>query len=253
MTDREPLPPLDERTREVLERAALSIPPVPAGARDRVLARVEGSLFPPGGGGPHGASPAASAPPNVAVSWLRRAWPLVATFSLGAVVGAAALQAYYPAPRERIVYVDRPVPVVSSHAGGAAEGTLSSQPPSSRGEETMEAAAPVAVPPSRGSGAASSASDLPSDVAAERKLLDVARHALDAEDGAGALAAVELHERRYPKGVLVQEREAMGIRALLLLGRADEARARAARFRTRFPSSLLLPAIEAAVAIPSSP
>jgi hypothetical protein len=51
------------------------------------------------------------------------------------------------------------------------------------------------------------------------------------------------HERRYPNGLLVQEREVMAVRALALLGRSEEAHARADRFRSRFPSSLLLPAL----------
>ena len=61
------------------------------------------------------------------------------------------------------------------------------------------------------------------------------------------------HERRYPQGLLVQEREAMAVRALLLLKRHEDARARADRFRARFPDSVLLPTIEAAVGSPVTP
>ena len=77
--------------------------------------------------------------------------------------------------------------------------------------------------------------------------MDSARAALERGDAAATLKVVARHERRYPRGLLVQEREAMGIRALAMLGRADEARHRAALFRSRFPDSVLLPAIEAAL------
>jgi outer membrane protein assembly factor BamD (BamD/ComL family) len=88
---------------------------------------------------------------------------------------------------------------------------------------------------------------------AERALLDVARGALEGEDGAAALAATAQHERKFPNGALVQEREAMAVRALMLLGRAAEARARAERFRTRFPESPLLPTIQSAIGARSVP
>jgi hypothetical protein len=82
---------------------------------------------------------------------------------------------------------------------------------------------------------------------AERRLLDVARRALEAEEPDRALQAVAHHERRFPTGVLVQERETMAIRALLAQGRAEAAEARAKQFRDRFPDSLLWPTIERAL------
>jgi hypothetical protein len=45
--------------------------------------------------------------------------------------------------------------------------------------------------------------------------------------------------------MLTEEREALAVKALLLAGRDDEARQRAARFRERYPQSLFLPALEA--------
>ena len=71
-------------------------------------------------------------------------------------------------------------------------------------------------------------------VADERTLLDEARVAVEREDGAAALVTTEEHARRYPRGILVQEREAIAVRALVLLGRIDEARARVDRFRQAF-------------------
>jgi hypothetical protein len=82
-------------------------------------------------------------------------------------------------------------------------------------------------------------------LAAEQALLDPARAELARGDGSGALARLELHERRFPGGALAQEREAMTIRALVLTGDRERARSRASTFRARYPDSLLWPMIEA--------
>jgi hypothetical protein len=82
-------------------------------------------------------------------------------------------------------------------------------------------------------------------LAAEQALLDPARAELARGDGSGALARLELHERRFPGGALAQEREAMTIRALVLTGDRDRARARASTFRADYPDSLLWPMIKA--------
>jgi hypothetical protein len=175
------------------------------------------------------------------VSALRRLLPLVASFVVGGAAGAIGVCILRPATIERIVYVERPEPAESSVA--PARPSLSAVPPASS-EASLERAPPAlqGTPPAAPANAESG-----STLAAERQLLDVARRAVTAENGAAALAAVTEHERRYPNGLLVQEREVMAVRALALLGRSDEARARADRFRSRFPSSLLLPALESGV------
>jgi hypothetical protein len=85
-------------------------------------------------------------------------------------------------------------------------------------------------------------------LAAEQALLDPARAELARGDGGGALARLELHERRFPSGALAQEREAMTIRALVLTGDRDRARSRASTFRAHYPDSLLWPMIQATLA-----
>jgi hypothetical protein len=52
-----------------------------------------------------------------------------------------------------------------------------------------------------------------------------------------ALAALEELRRDLPNGELAQERDALGIEALRLLGRGAEARERAAAFLQRYPAS----------------
>ncbi|WP_437602168.1 hypothetical protein [Sorangium sp. So ce590] len=74
------------------------------------------------------------------------------------------------------------------------------------------------------------------DLVRESNLVDRSRAAL-AQDPEAALAALDRHQTDFPKGRLAEEREFIAIRALMRLGRADEARARAAAFVARYPSS----------------
>jgi hypothetical protein len=82
------------------------------------------------------------------------------------------------------------------------------------------------------------------DLSAERAIIERARAALARGDGAGALTAVEQHEREFAKGQLVEEREVLAVQALVTAGRVQEAAERGARFRKAFPSSLLLPLVD---------
>lgn len=74
----------------------------------------------------------------------------------------------------------------------------------------------------------------------EIQLLSRARQADARGDYAGVLTAVTEHERYYPGGRLAEEREVLRVKALSHLGRGDQARRAAARFRRQFPHSVLL-------------
>lgn len=52
------------------------------------------------------------------------------------------------------------------------------------------------------------------------------------------------HEREFPRGRLEEEREVLYIQALVQAGQQREAVQRAQDFRTRFPDSLMLPAVD---------
>ena len=54
-----------------------------------------------------------------------------------------------------------------------------------------------------------------------------------------ALATLREHARRFPRGWLTEEREALRVRSLAGAGHTDEARAAAADFGARFPHSVL--------------
>jgi len=68
------------------------------------------------------------------------------------------------------------------------------------------------------------------------KLLERAQDALRSRP-AEALALCNDHAQRFPSGMLVQEREAIAIEALVKTGRKDEAKKRVERFKGRFPGS----------------
>jgi len=85
------------------------------------------------------------------------------------------------------------------------------------------------------------------ELAAERLLVEMARSSLAHGQSSQALDAVAKHAAKYPGGQLVEERESIAIHALIGAGRSAEARTRADGFRKRFPKSLFLPAIDAAL------
>jgi len=126
------------------------------------------------------------------------------------VVRAAEVQTVSPASLP-----DAPLPVATAMA--PAHASASGEAPSSRG------------------------------LAAERGLLDVARSALARGEPTEALVATTRHAREYPDGTLVEEREAIAIKALVALGRRDEARTRLHGLEQRFPNGLTVRAVKAAV------
>lgn len=255
MRDRR-VPEIESDIRALLERTR-GLDPAPANARPRVLSRIESVLTRGGAGAPSGTSRGWATGGVLA----GHPWSYAAVFAVGAATGALAmretarLQSGTIATRESMP----PESVPQERSRGLAQPATASA--SARGDS---AATPGgdrhAIP--RGSMPAGSASGrvapiatasegfAPSTISEERALLDVARRALEREDGAAALAVTREHERRFPNGALLQEREAMAIRALLLIGNTDEARARAGRFRERYPDSLLLPAIDSLLGKP---
>jgi hypothetical protein len=81
----------------------------------------------------------------------------------------------------------------------------------------------------------------------ESALLQRAQGALSS-DPARALALTDQHRRSFPSGALSEEREAIAIQALRGLGREPEARARAARFETKYPNSVHRSRVQATAA-----
>ena len=76
----------------------------------------------------------------------------------------------------------------------------------------------------------------PKGALAEDRLLRRARRALP-QNPRGTLELTRRHAREFPRGVLVQEREALAVDALARVGRTSEARKRAERFLRAYPRS----------------
>jgi hypothetical protein len=178
--------------------------------------------------------------------WLAlRAHPLgfFASFALGAACGVGLYAGVRrPAP-ERVVYVERPL----SQSAPA----VSSEEPTRQNSETLPALTQSARAPSVAVPLLSASVDRGgiASLAEQQALLDVARSAFARSDYAATLAALATHFQRYPKSVLGEEREALGIKALAATGRTAEAKARAARFKAQFPQSLLLPSVQDSVGL----
>jgi hypothetical protein len=203
-------------------------------ATARILGRLETSI--PGLAPSHGAIPQARAPAHLLATKMGIA---IASAVIGGLVAAGAMRAMRAidtgAP-PRVVYVDR---VVTASASAPATPIVVPAVPSAAVSAIVPSSIPSSAPaPSGGDGSA---------MRAERLLVDEARTAYARGESDVALAALSRHAARYPAGALVEEREALAIRVLVDLGRYEEGRTRGRRFRVRFPKSLMLPAVEAAL------
>jgi hypothetical protein len=231
------LEPLAEEHRRLVA-AAGKVAPAPSEGKARVKARLDATLFGGGGDGDRdrdgdGDGVPATPKPSTTSSFTK----LASLFLGGVVVGGVAVYAAIP-PRvvERVVEIERDAGSVSAPAGdlGAPVFPVLVAPL----DGVPDAAAVARPQPSR----------LPTDsLTAERALLDPARTALGRGDGANALALAGKHEQRFPTGKLAEEREAIAVQALAALGRKDEARIRGERFLSRYPGSVLTPALRAAL------
>jgi hypothetical protein len=119
---------------------------------------------------------------------------------------------------------------VSPAAGVAPDAAAPTATETGANARGSSAAAPRARPTPRAPGSQ------PSSLV-EAELLQRAQAALRA-DPVAALALARRHQRRFPRGALVQEREVIAIEALKRLGRHDAASSRAAAFERHYRGSL---------------
>ncbi len=129
-------------------------------------------------------------------------------------------------------------------SGSALQASTSASPPTVSADDLPRASAAPAPGP-RGSEPAPV-----EDPAAEVSLVSRAQTAARTSP-AEALRLCEEHARRYPRGSLAQEREALAIEALVGLARREDAKARATRFKAAFPSSGHLRKLEAMGVLPT--
>jgi hypothetical protein len=276
---------LSREAREALEQGLLFDAPS-AERRARVKARVMAALG--GGAAALGASTAAAETGSAVVAGVAAGatagkglalGSLLVWFGVGAaagvgVSGGVALTGRHVAtagaeasvtsrvsPAEPAVTVRKGshapanVPAASSseHASGVAVEANGppkpSAPPAVREPSNADtAAAAPAV------SAAASAADEPGRAAStlieEAALLQRAERALTGHEPHAALAALDEHERRFPAGVLREERQAARVLTLCELGRTAEARALARAFVAKSSGSVLVPRLEHSCAAP---
>ncbi len=280
MTDPQ-LEPLDSDLTELL-REERARPAAGAAAKARTLARLSQSLgLPPGQLSPpvkHAAPrPPTSAPSPLAAShaaklggWALRVPLSLGTFILGGAVGAGAHAVLTrhptaetrPAPAPATVTVPRLGADAELPAAGGATGPEATPPPAprtdiagpegarphgSRSEPISPRDSKTAPPPAGEPSPPENLATRDLTLAAERALLETARTALTRGHLEAAQRALADHLRRFSRGALVEEREALQIRAWVAAGSGDEARAAAEAFRSAHPHSFLQPSIDAAL------
>lgn len=203
--------PLDPRTRSLLDevRAGDVASPEFEAHVWRTLAPKLGQPLPPSAAA---ASRALSAKP---------AFHLLATPGLKLLVGALAI-------------------------GGAIGAGLSlrGQPPAAPPSPPLAASAPSAPAPQPAEAPQPIAAE--STLLAETELLAEAQRALRGGDPSQALTWIERHRARFPRGALVQEREAARVLTLCALERTGEARRVRQQFLRSWPDSPLIERVRAA-------
>lgn len=241
------LPELDATARKLLSAGGGTIDLQP-GAQERVAARLAASMAALGpvddGAGGH-TSTTASTTSGAAASALPRVplWLVGAAFVAGGAVGFVvhgSVGTRDAAPSPSIIATARTIEAAPSRVPETTSGAaLPTELPST-----------VAISPSSLPNAAESPSaskfTRAGDLSEERKILDDARAAFGGGDPEAAISKMRAHERRFPRGALSEEREALWVQALAQAGKSDEARARAEKFEQNYPESMLLPSVKAA-------
>jgi hypothetical protein len=169
---------------------------------------------------------------------------LAPVFALGVLTGVAADRWHQHSASKSLPHIAAPVTQQDPLLSPQPEPPLQALLPSDleQIDSPSVAAAPSLAMPSP------TASDANSSLAIERRLLDEARQALARGEPQSGLAPLDRHAKRFPKGVLTEEREALAVRLLAALGQSDAATARAENFHRRFPNSLFTPAVDNAIA-----
>lgn len=170
---------------------------------------------------------------------------VAAAFLAGAATGAAVCARLMTRSAPPITVVDR--------SAAAPPASVPAPPPP---VSVVPAAAPSAVaePPAQATGSSSPAARATgtSQLSAERHMLDDARRALLQGEPARALEILERHRRAFPSPLLAEEHGALEVQSLAKAERYAEARTLGEAFRRRYPDSLYLPMVDAALSAPSS-
>jgi hypothetical protein len=215
-------PPLSPQVSALLDRERKAPSPSPF-LRARALARARAAVVAAGPVKGAAAAPGARS---------KMHWAIAATLTSLASVAVGA-SAYQLSSRWNYL-VSSPGPASRAEpAFSSQEDGPSGKPRGALEESPAPSSAPAIHRPVQSRGNES-----------ELRILRLARAAVAREDFAVALRSIADHTRRFPDGGLVEEREALHVKALAGLGRGGDTRRTASGFRRRFPNSILLPAIE---------
>ena len=279
MTEQADLTPLPAKVRELLEKERQRGGPPPE-SRARMYGRLAAALgFGLGLGGPSdpggsaGSSPTGAPPPlpdpapaipsvgtsavgaaatagglpHVVAAFLKPA--VAVAFAVGAIAGAGTTYVMHRSPVASGVETRG-----AGERGGAGEPSAGSslklipiqvRVPAEPSASQPHAATPASRP--RRPAIKLDPGALRDSLAAERALVERARTAMARSRAADALAALRQHRKKFPAGQLAEEREALTVIVLASLGENDQASEIAARFRKKYPQSLLMPAVNAAL------
>lgn len=230
-------------------------------ARDRVRRRLALRLGAAAGLGAAGAATKTAAAMTLTTKVLLSI-ALVGAIGVGGAAIGIASRSHAPAAT-----ASGTAPGVATSAGLASPplpvaAPLSSEPATAPEPEPSASSAAPTLPtppaPRVGRAGALGTTRAPSDapatpaeaLAEETRLLREANAATRAGDTARARALLDEHARRFPRGVLAEERDAERVLSLCAAGRTDEARAAAARFLATHPHSTLGARVRASCGVP---
>jgi hypothetical protein len=171
--------------------------------------------------------PAPSVPESPALPAPRSRWPFISSAIVGVgLMGGAVYLSQRHAPET----------VVPAQAPAAAAVVTS--PASPESTPPVEAATVSALPAAVAPGAPAPSSHTARDrLAQEVALLERATSALHAGRPADALKVLDEYQRKFPSGLLSQDRGSARAQALCALGRRSEAQAELARLPAQSPGS----------------
>jgi len=205
-----------------------SVRPLPELVRARALSRARKVAR----------TPVSLVPPRAGKAAYAGRAAMAAALALG-IVGAAfalgqSLRGQPAAAPAASVVRSQPASIAPAPSSAPAPSEVSPECSTCGAERTSSGARPAAR-------AATSSGNVDSESALMRRA-----HSAYAERNFGnALRLVAEHAKKYPRGVLAEEREALRVRSLASAGQTAESRRGAAALAQRFPRSVLLPRIRA--------
>jgi len=233
------IPPLASATRALLSQERL-LPSADRALRDRILDRARAALDErPSGITLRPVSPHHPARPSS--RWARILLPTAATLALAGLAAAGG----------KLYDSERSLTPGQQSLMGAPAMRHRPKPAPALAMTNLADAAPLVVEPAEPPRARAAGNEpvrvtSPSTYAFELRLLEPARRSIARGNFSEALPAILQHQREYPRGQLVEEREALRVRALWGMGARNEAESAAAVFRRRYPHSGLLSWMKAA-------